>query len=346
MQSTTIAVDLAKSVFQIAVSRRPGKVSESHRLGRGKFLRFFAERQPALVLLEACGSAHFWAREIQALGHRVELLPPHLVRHHADCRSKTDKGDAKALLEAHRDDRVRPVPVKSVAQQTLAALHRLRSAWMADRTARINLVRGLLREFGLPIPVGARHVVVAALALLKEDKLPAPLRPGLAAACREIGEFETRIADVERQLRALAAELPVVERLQSIPGVGLLTSTALVALVGDVQRFPTSRHFASYLGLVPKEYSSGLRRRLGSISKAGDTYLRTLLIGGARSVLLATQRYQRQEPDRLRRWALQVHRLRGHNPAAVALANKLARIVWAVWRNDTRFASRPGTTTG
>ncbi|HET6310685.1 MAG TPA: IS110 family transposase [Candidatus Nitrosotalea sp.] len=336
MQSTIIAVDLAKSVFQIAVSRRPGKVSESHRLTRSQLLRFFAERQPALVVLEACGTAHYWARELQALGHRVQLLPPHEVRSYVH-RNKTDRADAEALLEAHRNERICKVPVKSLAQQTLAGLHRMRSAWMADRTARINLLRGLLRELGFSIPVGARHVVVQTLGLL--EKLPEPLRPVLAEACQEIGEFEARVAAVEKQLRALAKQTPVVERLQSIPGVGLLTATALVALVGDVQRFPTSRHFASYLGLTPREHSSGLVRRLGAISKAGDSYLRTLMISGARSALYAASR-PKDQPDRLRRWALQVHRLRGHNRAAVALANKLARIVWAVWKHDTRFESQ------
>jgi transposase len=337
MESTTIAVDLAKSVFQIAVSKHPGKVSESHRLTRSQFLRFFAERQPALVVLEACGTAHYWARELQALGHQVRLLPPHAVRSYVH-RNKTDRADAAALLEAQRNEQIHCVPVKSLAQQTLASLHRLRSAWMADRIGRINLVRGLLRELGYTIPVGARHVVVQALALL--DQLPEPLRPMLSEACQEIREHERRIGAAEKQLRALAAQTPDAERLQSVPGVGLLTATALVALVGDVQRFPTSRHFASYLGLTPREHSSGLVRRLGTISRAGDAYLRTLLVSGARSVLLAAQRFKLKQPDRMRRWALEVYRLRGHNRAAVAIANKLARIVWAVWRHDTRYESR------
>jgi len=338
--TTTIAVDLAKSVFQIAVSQQPGKVSESHRLTRGRFLRFFAERQPALVVLEACGTAHFWAREIQALGHQVRLLPPHEVRGYVH-RNKTDRADAEALLEAHRNARIRCVPVKSVTQQAITALHRLRSAWMADRIGRINQVRGLLRELGFPIPVGARHVVAGVSALLREDQLPEVLRPALEEAKREIGEFDRRIKEVEQQLRAVAAQMPVVKRLQSIPGVGLLTSTALAVFVGDIQRFASGRHFASYLGLTPREHSSGLRRRLGSINKAGDAYLRTLLISGARSVLIAAQRCKlEQPPDRLRRWALQVQRLRGQNRAAVAVANKLARIVWAVWRNDTSFQPR------
>lgn len=341
MQSTTttIAVDLAKSVFQIAVSQHPGKVSESHRLTRGQFLPFFAERQPALVVLEACGTAHFWAREIQALGHQVELLPPHAVRCYVH-RNKTDQADAEALLEAHRNDRLRSVPVKSVLQQAVAGLHRMRSAWMADRNGRINQVRGLLRELGFAIPVGARHVIGSVMGLLQEGQLPEPLRPVLREAIGEIGEFDRRIKEVEKQLRAVAVQMPVVKRLQSIPGVGLLTSTALVAFVGDVQRFPSGRHFASYLGLTPREHSSGLRRHLGSITKAGDVYLRVLLIGGARSVLIAAKRVKSEPPDRLRGWALQVHRLRGQNRAAVAVANKLSRIVWAVWRNGTTFETR------
>lgn len=339
MHRTTIAVDLAKSVFQIAVSRQPGKVAESHRLTRPKFLRFFAEHQPALVLLEACGTAHFWGRKLQEFGHQVLLLPPSHVRPYVQ-RNKTDRTDAKGLLEAHRNEQIRPVPVKSVAQQALAGLHRLRSAWMADRTARLNLVRGLLREMGLSIPVGARHVVPNASALLSapDGEVPAALRLALQEALEEIRGFETRIRAVEKQLQTLAAQTPAVQRLRSIPGVGLLTATALVAFVGEVQRFPTSRHFASFLGLTPRECSSGLRRRLGAISKRGDVYLRTLLVHGARSVLWAAQRAK--QPDGLQAWALKVQAGRGQNKASVALANKLARIAWAVWRREVCYQPR------
>jgi len=340
MKSTIIAVDLAKSVFQIAVSQHPGKVAESHRLPRSKFLRFFAERKPAVVLLEACGTAHYWARQLAGLGHEVLLLPPLAIRPYVS-RNKTDRADAKALLEAHRNEEIHPVPVKSVAQQGLASLHRLRSAWVADRTARINLLRGLLREFGFLLPVGAARVVPQAWVLLDEAQcgLPDPLRLALAEACLEIRELEARIKTVEKQLKTLAAEIPVIERLCSIPGIGLLTATALVAFVGNVERFATSRHFASYLGLTPREHSTGLKRRLGKISKCGDVYLRSLLIHGARSVLLAAKRSK--QPDGLRAWALQVEQHRGHNKATVALANKMARIAWAVWRHETSFESRP-----
>ena len=336
MQHTTIAVDVAKSVFEIAVSRHPGRVAERHRLSRDKFLSFFAEHRPATVLLEACGSAHHWGRQLQALGHRVLLLPPHKSRPYVT-GNKTDRSDAKGLLEAQRNEQIQPVPVKSIDQQALSALHRLRSAWLAARTARINTVRGLLREFGVAIPLGAKRVVPLVQQLLEDadSGLPDSVRPALAEARAEILELERRMHQVELQLRALARQIPVVHKLRTIPGVGLLTATALVAFVGDVGRFPSARHFASYLGLTPRERSSGLRRRLGAISKRGDVYVRMLLTHGARAVLWKAK--SREQPDRLRAWALRLEQLRGHNKAAIALANKLARIVWAVWRRDVEF---------
>lgn len=336
MKSTTIAVDVAKEVLEVAVSVQPGQVSEQKRLTRSAFLKFCSDQPPATVLLEACGSAHYWGRRLQSLGHHVVLLPPHATRPYV-FRNKTDRTDTRGLLEAYRNEDIHPVPVKSVSQQALTALHRLRSTWLAARTARINTVRGLLREFGCTIPVGAHHVLPRAWDLLADadSELPDSLRPALAEACTEIREMDNRIRLVERQLDALANQTPAVARLRSIPGVGLLTATALVAFVGDVRRFPSGRHFASYLGLTPRERSSGLIRRLGAISKRGDVYLRMLLIHGARAVLWATKR--RRPTDRLRVWALHVEHLRGHNKAAVALANKLARIVWAVWKNDVDY---------
>jgi transposase len=333
---TTIAIDLAKSVFEVAVSEQFGKISSRHRLGREAFAEFFVNRRRSLVLMEACGSAHYWAREIQSAGHQVVLLAPHLVRPYV-VGNKTDRTDCKGLLEAYRNEQVRPVPIKSVEQQAICGLHRLRSSWLAARTARINTVRGLLRELGFVIPVGSGRVVPALQALLEdaESGLPDLMRPALAEARDEIVALENRMREVERQLRRLARQLPAVARLQTIPGVGLLTATALVAMIGNVERFPTARHFASYLGLTPRERSSGLRRRLGSISKRGDAYLRTLLTHGARSVLWTAK--SRERPDRLRSWALRVQETRGHNKAAIAVANKITRIVWAVWRRDTQF---------
>ncbi len=336
MQHTTIAVDLAKSVFELAVSDRPGQVSERHRLSRTRFERFFAQRQPATVLLEACSSAHHWAREFRRLGHDVVLLPPHIVRRYVG-RNKTDRADAKGLLEAYRNEDIHPVPIKSIDQHVLAALHRYRSAYLAERTARINTTRGLLRELGLVIPVGARQVVPRVSALIEdpESTVPHALRPALYEACAEIRSLETRIRDLEHQLEALAQDNPVVKRLRTIPGIGLLTSTALVAFVGDLRRFRSGRRFASYLGLTPSERSSALVRRLGKISKRGDTYLRMLLIHGARSVLRAAK--LRKEPTGFRAWALGLERRRGHNVAAVALANKLARFAYTICKEERDF---------
>jgi transposase len=339
---TTYAVDLAKSVFEIAVSDRPGHVHERHRLARDRFLPFFAHREPATVLLEACGSAHHWARELQNLGHHAVLLPPHRVRPYVT-NNKTDRSDAKALLEAARNQDIRPVPLKSIDQQSLAALHRLRSAWLAARTARINTVRGLLRELGIFIPLGARRVRPAIAELLEDadSGVPHSLRPALADSATEISELERRIADLETQLNGLAETIPDVQLLMTIPGIGPITATALVAFIGDVQRFPSGRHFASYLGLTPREHSSGLTRRLGAISKRGDTYIRMLLIHGARSVLWSAKR--KTNPDPIQLWALDLERLRGHNKAAVALANKLARIAWAVWKHQRPYERRSTT---
>jgi transposase len=199
----------------------------------------------------------------------------------------------------------------------------------------------LLRELGLTIPLGARKVVPHVVGLLAdpESAVPLALRPLLAEACEEIGQLEARIKSTERQLEALAKEIPTVRYLRSIPGIGLLTATALYAFVGEVRRFPTARHFASYLGLTPKEHSSGNQRRLGRISKRGDTYLRTLLTHGARAVLRAA--HVADSPSRLHAWALGVQQRRGHNVAAIALANKPARIVWAIWRKEQYFEATP-----
>jgi transposase len=286
--------------------------------------------------LEACGSAHYWARQLELLGHVVVLLPPQYVRPYV-LRNKTDRTDVDAILEAFRNKQIRPVPVKTVTQQVLATLHRLRSGWLADRVRAINSLRGLLRELGFFIPEGRRHVLPEAWEIIQDPRrdLPSALRPSLSALCEEVVTLSTRIEDVEAQLEALAAQIEIVARLRSIPGIGLLTATALYAFVGDIARFPSGRHLASFIGLTPREYSSGLRRHLGPISKRGDAYLRMLFIHGARSVLWHAKRLKNR--DRLRAWALRLERQIGHNKAAVALANKLTRITWSIWKHDRNF---------
>jgi len=212
---------------------------------------------------------------------------------------------------------------------------------MATRTSRINTVRGVLREFGIPVPLGSRRVVpMVRLALGDADSgLPDAIPPALDVACSEIGKLEFRIASVERQLETLSKEISAVPLLRSVPGIGLLTSTAMVAVVGDAVRFRSGRRLGSFIGLTPRESSTGLRRRLGAISKRGDAYLRMLLIHGASSVLCHAKKETTH--DRLRTWALDREQRRGHNKAAVALANKLARMAWAVWTKGVPYQSQP-----
>lgn len=334
-----IAVDVAKSIFEVAVSDRPGHVVKRDRPKRNQLLSYFLAYPGATVVMEACGSAHYWGRELQKRGHRVVLLPPHQVRPYVR-GNKTDRTDAKGILEAYRNAALRPVPVKSVSQQALTALHRFRAGWMKERTARLNALRGLLRELGIFIPMGAREVIPAVWAQLEDadSEIPAALRSVFAEACQEIRDIEARVTKVDHQLEALADEIPAAVWLLTIPGIGLITATALVAFIGDIRRFPSGRHLASYLGLTPREFSSGLKRRLGRISKRGDGYLRTLLIHGARSVLVHARK---QQPDRLRSWANDLAKTRVHNKAAVAVANKLARIVWAVWTKNVPYELMP-----
>jgi transposase len=340
MKGTTIAVDIAKNVFEIAVSKEPGVVHQHKRLSRVKFLSFFSNRDRATVVMEACGSAHHWGREVEKLGHRVVLLPP-LAVHPYVVRNKTDRADAKGILEAYRNKDIKPVPVKSVSQHALGSLHRVRSQWLDSRTARLNMLRGLLRELGIFIPAGARKVVPRVLELVEDAESPLPdaLRESFYQTCMEILEFERRIKQLEKQLEAMSRQIPVVCRLRTIPGIGLLTATALVAFIGDIQRFRSSRHFANFLGLTPKEHSSGNLRRLGRISKQGDVYIRMLLAHGGRCILWHSKKMN--PPDRLRAWGIQIRARRGHNKAVIALANKLARIVWAVWKHGTKFQSYP-----
>jgi transposase len=341
MNATTVAVDLAKSVFQLAVADSSWRVTEKHRLTRTQFERWFANRDVALVIMESCGSAHHWARWLAGLGIEVKLLPAQYVRAYVR-RNKTDAADATALLEAARASDIRPVRVKSVEQQALQGLHRIRSLWMGTRTSRINALRGFCREFGIAIPVGARSGIEVVSRVLADPHTAVPelVRGAARLLVEEIRLLEARIAQIERELAQAARLSPACTTLLSVPGIGLLTATAMVAATcGDVSHFKDARHFASWFGLTPKEYSSGNTRYLGHISKRGDRYLRMLLTHGARSVLraAAAARTKGQEVAGIRQWALQVQARSNHNKATCALANKLARICYAALRDKQRF---------
>jgi len=340
MNATTVGVDLAKSRFELAVADGEFRLQRRERLTRTQFARFFSNHPQSRIVMEACGSAHHWARTLQAQGHQVQLLPAQYVRAYVK-RNKTDAADASALLEAARCAEIRPVPVKSIDQQSVQQLHRLRSQCMGTRTARINYLRGVLREFGVSIPVGARRAISAIRQALAapEQAVPAVLEPFIEETLAEITTLEERSVRIERELARLTRADHIVHALLNIPGIGLLTATALRAAIVDIQRFPSGRHLASWLGLTAREYSSAERRRLGRISKRGDVYLRTLLIHGARAVLNASLSAARRGRtlDRLRSWALRTERRCGYNKATVALANKLARIVWATWKYQRPF---------
>jgi transposase len=337
-----VGVDLAKNRFELAVADEQLRIGRRERLTRSRFSQFFGNHPPSLIVMEACGSAHYWARTLQAQGHEVRLLPAQYVRAYVR-RNKTDAADAAALIEASRCAEIRPVPIKSIDQQVLQQLHRMREQWKHTRMSRINQLRGCLREFGIAIPIGARRGILALREALEcaDNALPDALRPFVLELLQEIAELEQRLQGAERMLGELTHEDRVVRELLKIPGIGPLSATALRAALSDVQRFPTGRHFASWLGITAREHSSGERRRLGAISKRGDVHLRTLLIHGARSVLLAARQATKagRSLDRLRTWALETEGRCGHNKATVALANKIARIVWATWKHQRPFES-------
>jgi transposase len=342
MNATTVAVDLAKNVFELAVADANWRVLEHHRLTRSQFGRWFDNRPVELVVMEACGSAHHWARTLRARGIEVRLLPAQYVRAYVK-RNKTDAADARALLEAARASDIKPVCVKSVEQQALQALHRTRSAWMSTRTRRINTLRGFCREFGLVVPDGAATGIAQIARYLADEcsGLPSMLRGSMRLMLEEIRLLEARIGQLECELSEMAKASPACQALISVPGIGLLTSTAMVAAVGDPRSFDSARRYASFLGLTPREYSSGDTRHLGRISKRGDRYIRMLLTHGARSVLRAATVARRagRQVDRLKIWALEVQSRTNHNKATCALANKLARIAWAVWTKHEKYQS-------
>ena len=340
MKRRTLGIDLAKDCFQVSVSDGDGRVAERHRFNRAQFTEFMAQSPVSRVLFEACGTAHHWARAFTAQGHQVELLPAQYVRPYRR-GNKTDRRDADALFEAGRCDDIEPVPIKTEAQQAVIQLHRLREQWKQTRTARINSLRGALREFGVDLPKGATAAIKQAPQHL--NQLPRHLTMTLQAVLHDIEVLQLRMLAIERALEEMAAEDTAVKRLRQVEGIGLLNATAMAATAGSASYFPNGRRFAAWLGITPRESSSGFRRNLGRITKRGDVYLRTLLIHGARSVLARAKQLNRSDPTRLstlQRWGLQLEQRIGHNKATVALANKLARICWAVWRNETSY--QPG----
>lgn len=323
MQISTIGIDLAKRVFQIHGVDQDGNVVLRKQLRRAQVLGFFGKLPPCLVGMEACGTSHHWAREIATLGHEVRLMPPQYVKPYVK-RNKHDPADAEACCEAVRRPSMRFVPVKTEEQQAVLIMHRTRELLVRQRTQVVNALRGHFAEFGLVEPQGIWHVGRLRARLEDESTIPEPGRTVLGFLVGQLDQLDQRIAQVEAEILAWHRANPVSQRLAKIPGIGPLIASAIVATVPDPSVFRSGREFAAWLGLVPRQHSTGGKQRLGRISRQGNRSIRQLLIVGAHSALL------RSKEVRANAW---VQRLLGRCArlkVAVALANKTARIAWAM----------------
>ena len=337
MNIKRIGLDIAKQVFQIHGVDRFEKVLVRKQLRRAQVLDYFKGIAPCLIGIEACGSSHYWARELSQLGHHVKLIPAQFVKPFVK-GGKNDANDAEAICEAVGRPSMRFVTIKSVEQQVMQAEHRIRTRLIRARTAFSNEIRGLLIEFGIAIGLGITQIRKALPMLLedKETRLSARFKLLLSELAEELRQIDTHINEHEERLKAAAKEDDRIKRLLAIEGIGPISASALVAAVGDATQFANGRDMAAWLGLVPSQHSSGGKERLGHISKRGDTYLRTLLIHGARSVI----NHCEGKEDRRSQWVNQLSKRRNRNIATVALANKNARIAWAVLsRRETYLQS-------
>lgn len=328
-----VGIDLAKSVFQLHGVDKQGRSVLKKMLRRSQVLKFFAQTETCLIGMEACGSAHYWARELKALGHEVRLMPPQYVKPYVKT-NKNDEADAEAISEAVTRPNMRFVSVKSVEQQTLLLIHRERDGLVKERTALINRIRATLSEFGVVIPVGKqrlKHWFLTEYGAF-ESKLPALLQQHIAFMLKRLQQKEGDIDQLELEIDRQSSRNDECKRLLEVPGIGRLTSSALVATIGDAKMFKSGRQLSAWLGIVPKQHSSGGKQVLQGISKRGDGYLRRLFIHGARAVI------RHLKPGSL--WYSWIHNLecRMHkNKVIVALANKLVRIAWALLAKHDRF---------
>ena len=333
MNITMIGIDLAKNVFQIHGVDERGRTVLRKSVKRAELVKVLANVPACVIGLEACGSAHYWARRLMQLGHTVKLMAPQFVKPYVKT-NKNDARDAEAICEAVSRPNMRFVPVKNVEQQTVLAVHRARQGFVVARTAQANQIRGLLYEFGVVIPKGVRHLEQQLPEILEdaENGLPSASRELFARLFEHFRELGAHVRELEHQIKVWHRESEASRRLEAIPGIGALTASALVASVGDAKAFKNGRQLAAWLGLVPRQASSGGKEQLLGISKRGDTYLRTLLIHGARAVMF--HRLRRPEDGG---WLTKLLARRNRNIAAVALANKNARIVWALLAHQREY---------
>ena len=327
MNITTIGIDLAISVFQVHGVDKRGKVVIQKRLRRSRVLEFFVQLPPCLIGMEACSSAHYWARKLSEQGHEVKLMAPQFVKPYVKA-NKTDAADAEAICEAVTRPTMRFVPIKSIDQHAVLSLHRARSGFVKSRTAQANQIRGLLSEFGIVLPQGIVHVARGLPDIIEDadNELPVVFRELLLRLRSHLLELNCQILELEGQIDAWHKNNEDSQRLANIPGVGVLTASALVASIGDAKCFKNGRELAAWLGLVPRQHSSGGKPLLLGISKRGDAYLRTLMVHGARSAVRVAANKQTPTDG----WTNELSTRRHMNVVSVARANKNARIAWAL----------------
>lgn len=344
MKITTVGIDLAKNVFQVHGIDERGKAVLRKQLRRTQVTVFFGNMPPCVIGMEACASAHHWARTLQGFGHTVRLMAPQFVKPYVKT-NKNDAADAEAICEAVTRPNMRFVPVKSEEQQAVLSLHRARQGFVRQRTAQANQIRGLLAEFGIVIPQGIRHIARHLPEILEdaENTLPGTFRQLLRQLGEHLKTLDELVRTMEVQIQQWHATNEASQRVSAVAGVGALTASAMVASVGDARNFSSGRQLAAWLGLVPRQHSSGGKSKLLGISKRGDCYLRTLLIHGARSVIAAAGRRKQSTvgppavQQRADRWLEALIARRNRNVAAVALANKNARIIWAILAHGEHY---------
>jgi transposase len=330
---STIGLDIAKSVFQVHGISGDGTVVIRKRVTRAKVLEFFSVLPPCLIGIEACPTAHHWSRQLSMLGHTVRLMPPSYVKAYLK-RSKNDANDAAAICEAVTRPSMRFVPTKSEQQQSGLMLHRSRQLLVRQRTMLSNAIRGHLAELGIISAKGRNGTaeLLEVVARAKDDRIPATARLSLDALAHQYANITAEIRAIEKHIHAWHRSCEESRRLEEVPGIGPIVATALIAEVGDWRAFSSGRSLAAWIGLVPKQHSTGGKERLGRISKQGNRYLRWLLVTGAMAVI----RYARQRGTK-RLWLARIIERRPVKVAAVALANKIARMAWAMMVHGERF---------
>lgn len=341
MKITTIGIDLAKAVFQIHGVNEQGKVVLRKRLNRSEMASFFANIEPCLIGMEACGSAHHWARKLSEYGHVVKLMAPQFVKPYVKT-NKNDMADAEAICEAVSRPNMRYVSVKNVEQQGILSIHRARAGFVKSRTAQANQIRGLLAEFGIVIPPGIRSITKQMPEILEdgENGLPGMMRELMCRLTEHLKGLDTLVDELEKQIHLWHRGNEASRKLEAIPGIGPITASAIVATIGNAREFKNGRQLSAWLGLVPRQHSSGGKQTLLGISKRGDTYLRTLLIHGARAVIRFAESKANGDS-----WLRKLMARRNKNVASVALANKNARIIWALLAHEQTFRPDYATAT-